>query len=264
MAWQLFILFVAAGFSSFDTWASNPEGPSFTRSALIAGFLFLGAALLRGSLVLLGFDNRGATYSAGLLVFIFSNGGDLIGLVPLGRLGVVAAALLASLIVYRFRDSPMVRFLFAWGAIALFVIPPGIFAGSRVFAPPGSDLAGEPSILHIEPERDVVIVLLDGYAGNPVLEEFFGYDNSIFTNQLARDGFDIDAEARAPYPSTQLSVASVIQMDYVLGEGILSDSDSESLCRVLGAKALCQSLSSMRVTHSSMSNLVGTMLTVGR
>ena len=243
MAWQLFILFVAAGFSSFDTWASNPEGPSFTRSALIAGFLFLGAALLRGSLVLLGFDNRGATYSAGLLVFIFSNGGDLIGLVPLGRLGVVAAALLASLIVYRFRDSPMVRFLFAWGAIALFVIPPGIFAGSRVFAPPGSDLAGEPSILHIEPERDVVIVLLDGYAGNPVLEEFFGYDNSIFTNQLARDGFDIDAEARAPYPSTQLSVASVIQMDYVLGEGILSDSDSESLFRVLGGEgALSKSL----------------------
>ena len=63
-----------------------------------------------------------------------------------------------------------------------------------------------PSIIHI---------VLDGYASNTVLKEIMGFDNTPFTDALAKLGFFVAEDVRTPYNQTSLTMASIFIGDYL-------------------------------------------------
>ena len=64
-------------------------------------------------------------------------------------------------------------------------------------------------------QPDIYHIVLDGYAREDVLNEFYNYDNSPFLNTLKAQGFTVVPQARSNYTWTFLSFASFLNMDYV-------------------------------------------------
>ncbi|KAF0108707.1 MAG: hypothetical protein FD146_593 [Anaerolineaceae bacterium] len=62
---------------------------------------------------------------------------------------------------------------------------------------------------------DIYYIVLDGYAREDVLREFFNYDNSTFTNHLRSRGFIIPSENHSNYSKTAASLTSTLNMDYL-------------------------------------------------
>ena len=62
---------------------------------------------------------------------------------------------------------------------------------------------------------DIYYLIFDRYAGNQVLKDFYGYDNSYFTDYLAEKGFYIAEESLANYPRTLLSLGSSLNFKYL-------------------------------------------------
>lgn len=62
---------------------------------------------------------------------------------------------------------------------------------------------------------DIYHIILDGYARNDVLEEYYNYDNSAFTDSLRGMGFYVVEKARANYIHTYLSLTSTFNMTYL-------------------------------------------------
>ena len=69
------------------------------------------------------------------------------------------------------------------------------------------------SELHQKP--DVYFLLLDAYSGDITLKNDFGYDNSDFYNQLEKRGFFVQKESYSNYPNTELSMPSIMNMNYL-------------------------------------------------
>lgn len=62
---------------------------------------------------------------------------------------------------------------------------------------------------------DVYYIILDAYASNWTLKEFYQYDNSSFLSQLKEKGFYIASKSRSNYAFTILSLSSSLNMDYL-------------------------------------------------
>ena len=62
---------------------------------------------------------------------------------------------------------------------------------------------------------DIYYLIFDRYAANNTLQEFYGYDNSNFTNYLKDKGFYVASKASANYPITAPSLASSLNMRYI-------------------------------------------------
>jgi hypothetical protein len=66
-----------------------------------------------------------------------------------------------------------------------------------------------------QPVPDIYYIILDGYMRDDILREVSGFDNSEFLDSLSAIGFVIARGSQANYPSTGLSLASSLNMDYV-------------------------------------------------
>lgn len=66
-----------------------------------------------------------------------------------------------------------------------------------------------------EPLRDIYYFIFDWHASAANLREFYGYDNSAFTDWLAEKGFYVAAESFANYPRTGNSMPSSLNLDYL-------------------------------------------------
>ncbi|MDP2696300.1 MAG: hypothetical protein Q8O87_03585 [bacterium] len=62
---------------------------------------------------------------------------------------------------------------------------------------------------------DIYFILLDGYSGQQNLEEFYGYDNSSFLNDLKSRGFYVADKSLSNYATTRSSLPSALNMDYL-------------------------------------------------
>jgi len=62
---------------------------------------------------------------------------------------------------------------------------------------------------------DIYYIILDAYATNRTLMEFYNYDNSEFTRFLTQKGFYVANESRANYIHTYQSLASSLNMKYI-------------------------------------------------
>jgi len=66
-----------------------------------------------------------------------------------------------------------------------------------------------------EVKRDIYYIILDDYARSDVLQELYGYDNSFFLEHLDQLGFIVLEDYHSNYPTTHLSVASTLNMEYI-------------------------------------------------
>jgi hypothetical protein len=62
---------------------------------------------------------------------------------------------------------------------------------------------------------DIYYILLDGYTRADVLQESFGFDNSPFIEDLEALGFDVIDCSRSNYTHTQLTLPTMLNMDYL-------------------------------------------------
>ncbi len=67
------------------------------------------------------------------------------------------------------------------------------------------------------PKPDIYLLVADEYAGNETLDTVFNFDNSAFTNELRERNFHILKNSFSNYNSTPFSVASILNMDYLVG-----------------------------------------------
>jgi len=64
-------------------------------------------------------------------------------------------------------------------------------------------------------KRDIYYIILDAYARNDVLKQYFDYDNGEFTQWLEAKGFFVAPKSTSNYPLTHLSIASSLNMKYL-------------------------------------------------
>jgi hypothetical protein len=69
--------------------------------------------------------------------------------------------------------------------------------------------------LAVEHFPDIYYIIFDRYASSSTLREFYGFDNHEFLNYLSEKGFYIGFQSRCNYPSTYLSLASSLNMEYL-------------------------------------------------
>jgi hypothetical protein len=66
-------------------------------------------------------------------------------------------------------------------------------------------------------QRDIYLIILDGYGREDVLRDVYGFDNSDFIKSLRQKGFYVADKSRANYPQTLLSISSLLNMQYLDG-----------------------------------------------
>jgi len=81
------------------------------------------------------------------------------------------------------------------------------------------------------PRMDVYYIILDGYASFSTLKEVYNYDNSDFIQYLEGKGFYIASKSVSNYPSSFLSMASSLNMEYInyLSDRLGAESNDRSL-----------------------------------
>jgi tetratricopeptide (TPR) repeat protein len=62
---------------------------------------------------------------------------------------------------------------------------------------------------------NIYYIVLDAYAREDILKEFYGFDNSDFIQFLRENGFYIGNKSRSIYPATVSSLSSTFNMDFV-------------------------------------------------
>lgn len=106
-----------------------------------------------------------------------------------------------------------------------------LFAGMAVLLsiPTGSFVATPPQTSALAPARpdapNIVILLLDGYPRSDSLDEDLSIDNDDFLRQLEETGFEVAGNSRSNYNMTQLTLASMLNMQHV---GALEEVQAES------------------------------------
>jgi hypothetical protein len=115
------------------------------------------------------------------------------------------------------------------------VYPLAVLGGKILFSDPVTvDTSTESDITGLTSKPDIVLMVLDAYGGPQVLDDIYGYDNGAIIDTLRGRGFDVPATVTANYGRTQLSVSTVLQMDYVADGQVLTQDDIHSLLRVMG------------------------------
>ncbi len=87
--------------------------------------------------------------------------------------------------------------------------------GIHLFSETKPDTATYKKIKYDGPKPDIYYIILDGYLREDVMKEYWGFDNSSFTNFLTRNEFFVASKSRSNYPSTGLSLASSLNMKYI-------------------------------------------------
>lgn len=105
-------------------------------------------------------------------------------------------------------------------------------------------IEGKPSL----PLPDIYYIILDSYPRADVLMEEYGYDNSEFLRALKGLGFYVAECSQSNYPSTEVSLTSSLNLDYlqVLSDTIApEENDLWSLFKMLDENAVQASVSNM-------------------
>lgn len=193
------------------------------RKAHVAGFLSF--------LVMFCFFNYGIVYShlREHPVFGINLGHHAI----LGPFVLLLIALLLFLILSgRLKIRRNFRFFLnlSTGVLFLFTLVNAVISGSRYLSTPTSftsNAAQKAQAAWVEevqstvsaPENtvlpDIYYIIPDMYARSDVIEQETGYDNSAFIEELRTMGFYVAECSRSNYASTQLSITSALNMNYL-------------------------------------------------
>jgi hypothetical protein len=141
------------------------------------------------------------------------------------------AKLVAVLVFWLLLTALLARVAFLVGGNANVRLAALVFAATMFGMPAlsyGAHVVGDEQLMAIADPSDVTIpevrpnvywIILDGYARADVLERVEGIDNGSFVRSLDERGFQVSSSSRASYPRTHLSLASTLEMRYVLEPG---------------------------------------------
>jgi hypothetical protein len=235
--WIVFLILAASAYSPLRTWANASESPSLLTVAFAFAVIAVIGLIIWVGLQQLRLDPIGAGYATTALVLLLTNAGLLIGRYANGHLILMIGSVVAAVLAYRLRRLTLIRHLMAWAAIAAIALPlatfvqwPGTRTETHVNA--SSDLA----VTGLTSTQDVLLIVVDAYTDAKVLQDLYEHDNSPFLDQLETLGFQVDQPVLANYPRTTLSVASVLQLDYLGGETALTTDDVDAIWGILGGQ----------------------------
>jgi hypothetical protein len=226
------------------------------RPAILA---VLGAALLYLALRQLTRDGEAASLITSItLALFFSYGHVYLGLLGADTLGLfrslglvgrplylaatwlflLALAIFAILRARRLRRVMTQAFLLMASVALAFPLGQIIVHEIQLSRPwPVPSLGGSLSETAVDnPPPDIYLFILDGYGRGDVLKELFGFDNSPFLARLESFGFQVADQSRSNYTQTSLSVASMLNMDYLdelLGGAVPAAADRTPLARLI-------------------------------
>lgn len=208
--------------------------------ALPAIFVVLAVKLRKGREAA---ERAAVVVAACLFVFFnFHNLGKVLNRADLTdhELEIWASVFLAAIAVaYVLAKRPWIRLYVLVGGLLLVAIPIGQYASFRFT---GSDGIEAVSHAQIPPgdrpgsaaERpNVYFFVLDGYGRNDQLLKHLDFDNGAFTRGLSRRGFHVGEQSYASYSATHLSIASTLEMDYLVTEGQEVSPDRDAFYRML-------------------------------
>jgi hypothetical protein len=236
-------LLVLAAYKPASIWAANVVGvPHPERLILVGGVVWLIALAAWLVAVRAGVRESTALVSTFFGLFFLLNAGPLVA--NLGTaltLGMSAGATFAvALLVSRIESHNLI--LGAIVVLSVFLISGPILDlvdsymssdGSSSYNPPGRLMA------EFADRPDIWLVVLDGYAGNTLYSADGLEDESpSVLPRLERLGFTTFRSAWASYPTSAASIASILDITYVLEEGAVLDASSVSdLYGVIGGES---------------------------
>ncbi|MDX1429276.1 MAG: hypothetical protein R3282_03265, partial [Rhodothermales bacterium] len=232
--WDLLVLIGASFFAPLIVWANSSERADFPGFGMLGLGVFTVALALRWTMVRLGLDLRGSTFSVAALVFAFTNAGLLLDR-GVSRLVLLAGSIAVSALLYALKDSRILGMAILWAGLFVFAYPWLVWATAGTSVEERTTGDPEPlSAMMTGKPRDMVVIVLDGYANSVVLSDLYGLDTSEFDSQLALHGFEVNSTANANYGRTRLSVASVVQLGHPLEPGTFNAADFDHLLSVIG------------------------------
>jgi hypothetical protein len=198
---------------------------------VLMGSLLLGAAVYLVSWLLLRRIDTAALFASSVLLLAFSYGRIYDGLKDLGLSGTTLvrhrfllpamAMLVVAIFLFLRRQKATVTtpYLNFAAAVACALPLAALLAtgGQRLASSRG--LAGE-AACELSPSRsqslpDVYLIIMDAYERDDVLRELHGFDNSSFLERLEGLGFYVARGSLSNYRHTELSLASLLNMDYI-------------------------------------------------
>jgi len=235
---MVFLILAASAFSPLRTWANASETPNLLTLAFAYALIAVIGLLLWIGLQRLRLDRRGAGHATAVLMLLLTNSGVWIGQYANGHLLFLVGSVVAAVLVHRLSRLVFMGHLMSWVAIVAIALPlvsliqlPGTTPETHLDASSDLEVAG------ITSTPDVVLIVLDAYTDAETLRGLYEHDNSPFLGQLEQLGFQVDGPVLANYPRTALSVASVLQLDYLGGESSLTAEDVDSIWDVLGGQS---------------------------
>ncbi len=90
------------------------------------------------------------------------------------------------------------------------------------------------------PRPDIYLIVADSYPGKIELQEKLMYDNSAFENELRKRGFYVGDSTNANYYSTPISIASLLNMNYIEGIQLKKNTAREDVAVAYQVLRNCQ------------------------
>lgn len=200
------LLVAALIYFAIYAWKKNAHRSGLLATVIIFACLYSGYV---GNYLqqYIGLSNRGwinlALFGFWVVVFLYFNTKRFWGLVS--------------------SEEKLSRYLNLTSTIVL-IIPVIVYARSvvienttpllKVVNAHAADLPATSSQIERQALPDIYYIILDGYGGNDVLGDIYGYDNSEFTEWLIEHGFYVAQHSRANYMRTPLSLSSTLNMEY--------------------------------------------------
>lgn len=239
--------FLLAWYLGSFTYVSNMDGLEFASAVRTLAVVFLATFVLVVALSIVFRDVTRGAFLTSIFELLFFSYGHLylqlsanlpVKLDPYGWHAILlpvwftllAAGVLVT-VAQGHRLSIPSRYLNAFGGV-LVVMSLGNIAAYEAFKRsafnPAWWEASADEIQATPPAQppDIYYIILDEYSGNSVLRDFYGYDNSPFSDYLEERGFFVAHESRANYPHTFLSMSSSLNMQYI--DGLAEDVGAES------------------------------------
>ena len=234
---DLLLLGVAAGSWPLGVWVRNPIDFVHPERlvALILGVWLAGLGVTWG-LVWFGVSRHTAVRSVFIAIVLLMAGGRLmrqIGVLQ-GWVVIVAIVSLSAFVFSRLGDAPGVRVALTGLAVAL--IGGVVVSAYLSWANFGENAAVESTAPQIDlvEHPDIFLMVIDGYPGIQASTMDTGDAKLDLIDDLEARGFVVPSSAWSSYWSTQLSVASLLQMSYPVTEPFDGDATTQALYDVIG------------------------------
>ena len=261
--------FLFPPFFVLSLYTSNIQELPF-KVVLIPGVIAIGGALILWGLLTLAMKSgRKSAVVTSMTVVLFFSFGHIRNVVPqfeftllgldIGRRFLLISVSLVVLILAGFGIA---KSKWSWGVpttllnlLAIFLIAvvglqiayhvvSNIGAGGPAAEMLATDNAPPVTLEDGRELPNIYYIVMDGYARNDVLKEWYGYDNQPFLDYLAAKKFFIANKAKSNYCQTGLSLSSTLNMGYLTN---VSEKDKHTNTRVpliksFYANAVCRKL----------------------